>query len=124
MEIVCLRLCRNMSRKQKRVLLRQTNKNIMEVFISPGFAHVGSAIFQYLDNKSLCQSRLVCSSWAWFIVSERFWHRRIIQRGEKSQFCQSDEWRRVFDSFGDSNKDLSEIIQHFFTYVLGHDDEV
>ena len=93
-------------------------KNIMEVFISPGFAHIGSTIFQYLDNQSLCQSRLVCSSWAWFIVSERFWHKRIIQLGKKSRFCQSDEWCQVFDSFGDTNKDLSEILQHFFSYVL------
>ena len=99
-------------------------KNIMDVFISPGFAHIGNAIFQYLDNQSLCQSRLVCSSWAWFIVSERFWHRRIIQQGKKSQFCQSDEWRRVFDSFGDINTDLSEILQCFFSYILQNHEEV
>ena len=52
---------------------------IMDLFISQGFANIGCDILQYLDNQSLCQSRLVCTNWARFITCERFWHRRIIK---------------------------------------------
>ena len=51
----------------------------MDLFISQGFANIGCDILQYLDNQSLCQSRLVCTNWARFITCERFWHRRIIK---------------------------------------------
>ena len=96
----------------------------MDLFIGSGFAHIGSDIFQYLDNHSLCQCRLVCANWARFISSERFWHRRIIQRGKKSRLCQSDEWHQVFSNFADTDENLSDIIQCFFNYVCLHEGEV
>jgi len=96
----------------------------MDLFISQGFANIGCDILQYLDNQSLCQSRLVCTNWARFITCERFWHRRIIKKGKNSRFCQSDEWHQVFDSFSDSDKNLSDIVRHFFSYVLQHNNEI
>ena len=92
-----------------------------------GFAHIASQIFQCLDDKSLCQSRLVSRKWRQFIDKEKFWCNRIVQSGQKSRFCQSQEWKDVFEKFPKENQRLlAEILQEFFANcqnILYEDDE-
>ena len=50
---------------------------------NPGLVEIGQRIFSYLDNQSLCQSRLVCKSWQNFISNDggsRIYWRRILKK--------------------------------------------
>ena len=61
-------------------------------------------IFQRLDNKSLCNARLVCQKWNQIILNKKFWWRRILKHEKKHlKFCKKQEW---------SKKGWKDLIKH------------
>ena len=72
-----------------------------------GFTHISSYIFECLDNKSLCQSRLVNKKWRWFIDQRKFKWIRILQiRIEKIKtWLESNkDWADVIETISDKGK--------------------
>ena len=68
-----------------------------------GFLHIPTYIFECLDDKSLCQSRLVCKNWLWFIDQRKFtWKRTLNIKIEKVK------------SWLESNQDWTDIIEHIY----------
>ena len=61
---------------------------ISDVIVTQGY--VGVRILQNLDNRSLCNSRLVCRDWQKFIDAQLLWWQRIINGCHSRQslaFC-------------------------------------
>ena len=54
------------------------DKNICEKCMEK-LPHIATAIFAYLDNKSLCQTRQVAKSWLNFIDRQKFYWKRVTQ---------------------------------------------
>lgn len=86
----------------------------MELLLTQGYFHIGSAIFQHLDDQSLCQSRLVNHQWCGFIDNQRFYWQRIVSKGK--EVCQNEEWQQLFESFKENHYQLSQLLQHFLIH--------
>ena len=98
----------------------------MEDFVeNPGLVEIGQRIFFYLDNLSLCRSRLVCKSWRDFITdtgaSRIFWIRILKRNWEKSHHWVhvNKDWKQIFQEIyykADKNKikRFVEIYQKYF----------
>lgn len=78
---------------------------------------VGRKILCYLDNKSLCQARLVSSKWRKFIDDQFLWWTRIL---DGSQRRLASEWKSIVQSLVLTRKRpadvriLAAILQDFF----------
>ena len=76
------------------------------------YPHVGEIIFNYLDDKSLQQSREVCKTWSKFLDLKPFYWTRMMKNhiGEQERF--SDDWNRFF------NKVTVEIAKKYALYIV------
>ena len=67
-------------------------------------------IFEGLNNRSLCNARLVCKEWNSLITSEKFWWKRIIKNEIKvATFCRKKGWRK---------KGWRKLVKHIL--AIGH----
>ena len=46
--------------------------------------HIGKAIFGLLSNEELCNVRLVCKTWKYFVGNAKFWKCRILKKFQKN----------------------------------------
>ena len=90
----------------------------MDQFVgNPGLAEIGQRIFTYLDNQSLCQSRLVCKLWWNFISNDGgsriYWTRILNKNWWKSRFwVQADkDWKYILQDV--YHKHDTEVIKTF-----------
>ena len=74
----------------------------MDQFLgNPGLVEIGQRIFSYLDDQSLCKSRVVCKLWRNFISSNGgsriYWARILKKNWQKSQFwVKADkDWKHI-----------------------------
>ena len=66
------------------------------ILINPGLEAIGIIIFEQMNNKELCNSRLVCKIWCGFIDSVKFYHKKILSHvlSYPKQWLQSrKEWQ-------------------------------
>lgn len=99
----------------------------MDLLQTQGYSHIARSIFQFLDDQSLCQSRLVCHAWRQFIDAQRFYWQRIVNCNSAQEVCnKNEEWQQVFDSFqsssssGGNHYQLGQLLQQFFIYQKRH----
>ena len=68
------------------------------------FAHVSENIFEFLDNKSLANCRLVRKSWRTYLDHQKFFQIRMIQSWIEKKHEMREPWKKLLE------KSNSEII--------------
>ena len=75
------------------------------IMSNPGLSHIAKDIFCCLDeNKSLCQSLLVCKTWYDFLDNSLFFHRKLIRNAKSLHMKKS--WLQVHCQWNDVIDDI------------------
>ena len=69
-------------------------KNCNSIINNPGFSHITSRIFGYLDHKSQLQCRLVGQSWKSHVDQPLFWLKKLEKKGQSKNL--SKAWCDLF----------------------------